>query len=144
MTIKKILEAHYDTYKYPNGATFDIFVNPKKKEILETLKQYKEILNLPKIKVGVVRWIADNESKKFYIFHGSELHLSAMKKIGMPVNNSEIYNKNIITGIIQFNELTKPYKYTVITSHVNKEKIKKDFNWVKKYFYDFNIKYGIV
>ncbi|HUS50736.1 MAG TPA: hypothetical protein VMZ91_11270 [Candidatus Paceibacterota bacterium] len=115
-----------DSIKMANE-TRDIFVNPTDKEI-------KEIMG-----GGIdFRFIADSETKKFYVFSGYLLHNKAAESLGLANFYTNEEQTRIIAGIaykgdVNKYELDGSYNFYTLSSKARKEMTKKDWSWTNKW-----------
>ncbi len=104
---------------YHKNQTFEIFVNPTKKEVLSIDSEY-------------VRFIIDIKRKKMYVWNSDLLHLEASKDLGIDYDNDKDYAYG--TGFHKRNGLL--VLSTMITDSYTKLKkeITSGNHWSSKYF----------
>ena len=124
MNLQIFLEEWKDTYKFGHK-TVEVFVNPTKRELMDL--------------GNIMRFFADNRTKKLYVWNGNTLHVNMMKKLNL-MNGKDFYSikgLNLMGG----SAIKKDGKYilqAVDNIYVQGSKaiikfLSKDWSWVEKY-----------
>lgn len=135
MRLQTLVEEFKTSFKHLRGETIEVFVNPTKKE-LDSIRDKFSKKSASKYD-KLIRWAANNKTKKVYAWKGIINHDSALRRINVVEHGESSFDSpHWLTGAILENkfESDKLMSTQIITSRM----IKQSWKWAEKYLPGLN------
>ncbi|HUS50735.1 MAG TPA: hypothetical protein VMZ91_11265 [Candidatus Paceibacterota bacterium] len=126
---KKLMEEWADSIK-PHKKTYEIFVNPSRKEMLEVVNKDVDM---------AFRFIADSRTKKLYVFNYNLMHVDVCEKLGMLTIYKSQTKPDIVAGEGKLNptgtnaHMTNSFNLDMLTPKGVNYLHSKDWSWANKW-----------
>ncbi len=124
MELKMFVEEWKDSFRH-RGGTIEVFVNPTKKELGGIVRE--KALNRYS---RMIRWAANNETKKVYAWRGVVNHDTTLKIIGATKDVGSFESPHWLTGAI----LDDRFESDKLSSNVTANRLlKQNWKWAEEY-----------